>query len=62
MIAGKLIKIIAGELNVSMRTIEIHRADLMEKMHAKSLSALVAGDRVVIYGSDEELSMLHEDV
>ena len=40
-IAGKLNKIIAGELNVSTRTIEIHRANLMEKMQAKSLSALV---------------------
>ena len=40
-IAGKLNKIIASELNVSTRTIEIHRANLMEKMQAKSLSALV---------------------
>lgn len=40
-IAGKLNKTIAGELDVSTRTIEIHRANLMEKMQAKSLSALV---------------------
>ena len=40
-IDGKLNKTIAGELNVSTRTIEIHRANLMEKMQAKSLSALV---------------------
>ena len=40
-IAGKLNKTIAAELDVSTRTIEIHRANLMEKMQAKSLSALV---------------------
>lgn len=40
-IAGKLNKTIAAELDVSTRTIEIHRANLMEKMQAKSLSALM---------------------
>ena len=40
-IAGKMNKTIAAEFNVSTRTVEIHRANLMEKMQAKSLSALV---------------------
>ncbi len=40
-VAGKLNKTIAAELDVSTRTIEIHRANLMEKMEARSLSALM---------------------
>ena len=40
-IDGKLNKTIADELNVSTRTVEIHRSHMMEKMHAGSLSALV---------------------
>ena len=40
-IAGKLNKTIADELNVSTRTVEIHRAHVMEKMQARSFSTLV---------------------
>jgi two-component system response regulator FixJ len=41
LVAGKQNKVIAHELDISPRTIEIHRAHLMDKMQAKSLSELV---------------------
>ncbi len=39
--AGSSNKMMAGELNISCRTIEIHRGRVMEKMQAESLSGLV---------------------
>ena len=41
LVEGKINKVIAVELNVSVRTIEAHRASIMNKVHAKSLSDLV---------------------
>jgi two-component system response regulator FixJ len=38
---GKQNKVIAHELGLSARTIEVHRANLMAKMHATSLAELV---------------------
>lgn len=35
-LAGKFNKVIADELNISMRTVEVHRANLFEKMGVKT--------------------------
>ena len=41
LLQGKLNKVIAAELGISTRTVEIHRARIMRKMRARSLSTLV---------------------
>ncbi len=41
MVAGKANKVIAIDLEISQRTVEIHRARVMEKLHANSLAHLV---------------------
>ena len=40
-VSGKANKVIALELSLSQRTVEIHRAHVMEKMDVKSLAELV---------------------
>jgi two-component system response regulator DctR len=47
-LAGKLNKVIADELNIAMRTVEVHRAHIFEKMAVKSaveLARLLAEGR-----------------
>jgi two-component system response regulator FixJ len=41
---GKLNKVIAGELNISARTVEAHRAKVMEKLKARSLADIVKAE------------------
>lgn len=41
LVAGKANKVIAHDLDISPRTIEIYRAHVMTKMHARGLSELV---------------------
>ncbi len=41
LVMGRLNKVIAFELGISARTVEIHRARIMEKMKARSLAHLV---------------------
>lgn len=41
LVAGRPNKIIAHDLGISPRTVEVHRANLMEKLQTRSLSGLV---------------------
>jgi two-component system response regulator FixJ len=41
LVAGQANKVVAIELGISPRTVEVYRANLMSKMHAASLSELV---------------------
>lgn len=40
-VEGKLNKVISSELNISLKTVEAHRASVMKKLNARSVSELV---------------------
>ena len=50
-IAGRSNKQIATELDVSHRTVEVHRARIMDKMKAESIAELIT--MAVTYGSHD---------
>ena len=41
LVAGKSNKVVAHELGVSQRTVEVHRANVMERLGAASFAELV---------------------
>jgi two-component system response regulator FixJ len=41
LVNGNINKVIAAELGISTRTVEAHRAHIMEKLHARSLSDVI---------------------
>jgi len=41
LVEGHANKVIAYDLEISARTVEVYRANVMTKMHARSLSELV---------------------
>ena len=47
---GKMNKVIAYELDITTRTVELHRAHVMEKMRARSLADLVRFAQIVDSG------------
>jgi two-component system response regulator FixJ len=48
LVAGRINKVIAAELGISTRTVESHRAKIMEKLGVKSISEMV---RIAIFAS-----------
>ena len=52
LVVGRLNKVIAYELEISARTVEVHRARIMEKLQVRSLSEAV---RLVLAAKQEDL-------
>ena len=59
LVKGRSNKVAAYELGISPRTVEIHRAHIMDKLHASSLSDLV---RIVLVADDGQGQAIAEPV
>ncbi len=46
--SGKMNKVIAHELNITTRTVELHRSRAMEKMQARSLADLIRYEQIIV--------------
>lgn len=57
-IAGKQNKVISSELNISLKTVEAHRASVMKKMGVKSVPELV---KLVIINTGQQEAVPHEE-
>lgn len=57
-IAGKQNKVISSELNISLKTVEAHRASVMKKMGVKSVPELV---KLVITNTGQQEPVSHDD-
>jgi len=51
-LAGKLNKVIADELGIAMRTVEVHRSRIFEKMQVRS--AVELSQRLSLLGESPE--------
>ncbi|KTC90527.1 response regulator [Fluoribacter dumoffii] len=56
-IEGKLNKQIAHELDISISTVEVHRANVMRKMEAKTLAELIKINLIQTLGGDNPNSL-----
>lgn len=57
-IAGKQNKVISAELNISLKTVEAHRASVMKKMGVKSVPELV---KLVLTNTGQQEPVPHEE-
>jgi FixJ family two-component response regulator len=51
-LAGKASKVIAYELGISVKTVDVHRSRIMDKMQVRSLAQLV---KMVLLTSEHDL-------
>jgi FixJ family two-component response regulator len=54
LVAGKLNKVIAADLDLSIKTIELHRSNIMRKLESRSLAQIIS----MIYAHNIDLNQL----